>query len=206
MSHESGQAFPGTFAARSLAPRMSASFCPFCGKPAVAEASFCAACGKALPQAGAASPGARAASPGAGAAGGAAAPETEVYSLRPLAVRTLLELLICLLTLGLAFVFLWISRLGKRYLVTTQRIETRTGLATIHREHLDIFRIEDFEIDEPFFLRLRGAGNLRIYAGDKDEPLLVMEAIPGLAEVYETLRGLTREERRRNQVRVVEGM
>lgn len=206
MSRESGQAFPGTFAARSLASRMSASFCPFCGKPAVAQASFCAACGKALPQAGPASAAGRAPVPDAVPAKGAASAESQVFALRPLAVRTLLELVICLLTLGLAFVFLWISRLGRRYLVTTQRIETRTGLATIHREHLDIFRIEDFEVEEPFFLRLRGAGNLRIYAGDRDSPILVMEAIPGIAEVFETLRGLTREERRRNQVRVVEGM
>jgi uncharacterized membrane protein YdbT with pleckstrin-like domain len=180
---------------------MSAGYCPNCGAAAAAGASFCAACGKPL-----------AASP-AGAATAAAhpgarppdAPEAEVLEIRPLVVRTLLELLVCVLTLGIAWVVWWLARMRLRFVLTTQRIERREGLVTVRRTSLDLFRIEDFEVVEPFFLRMRGAGDLRIWSMDKDEPDLVMPAVPNVTEVYEKVRTLTRAERSRAQVRVIEG-
>lgn len=198
---------------------MSTSFCPFCGKPTSSGSAFCAACGKALTPA----PAARSAPSAAGgatatraatASGAASAsarvaavsqPEEEVFLLKPLVVRTLFEIVLSVLTLGIAWIFLWIARMGRRYRITTQRIETRHGVVTIRRDYTDLFRVEDFEIVEPFFLRMRGAGHLRIWTMDKDAPVLVLEAIPNVKEVYETLRTLTREERARNQVRVIEG-
>ena len=180
---------------------MSAGFCPNCGAAATAGARFCAACGKPLPGAPAAA--AQAAAPAA--THPPDAPEEQVFELRPLVVRTLLECVVCVLTLGVAWVVWWIARMRLRFVLTTQRIERREGIVTIRRTSLDLFRIEDFEIVEPFFLRLRGAGNLRIWSLDQDEPDLVLPAIPNVAEVYEKLRVLTREERSRARVRVVEG-
>jgi hypothetical protein len=195
------QPFPGTCQARTLRPVTSAGFCPNCGAAASAGAKFCAACGK--PLAAPADPGAAAAPAAVSRAADAA--ETEVCELRPLVVRTLFELLLCVLTLGIAWVILWLARMRLRFLLTTQRIERREGLVTIRRTSLDLFRIEDFEIVEPFFLRLRGAGNLRIWSMDQDEPDVVLPALPNVAEVYEKLRVLTRAERSRARVRVVEG-
>ena len=187
---------------------MNAGFCPNCGAAASLGARFCAACGKPLPATtAAAAPVATAAAPAepTAAASPSDAAESEVYELRPLVVRTLLEMVLCVLTLGVAWVVLWIARMRLRFVLTTQRIERREGLVTIRRTSLDLFRIEDFEIVEPFFLRLRGAGNLRIWSMDQDEPDLVLPALPNVAEVYERIRVLTREERTRARVRVVEG-
>jgi membrane protein YdbS with pleckstrin-like domain len=130
--------------------------------------------------------------------------ETPVLEIRPLVVRSVFELIVCVLTLGLGWVSLWVARLGRRYSITTQRIETRQGVFSVRRDFLEIFRIEDLEVDEPFFLRMRGAGHLRIWSMDESGPQLVLEAIPDVQNVYETVRKLTRDERGRNQVRVVE--
>ena len=129
-----------------------------------------------------------------------------MFELRPLVVRNFRELVLCILTLGIAWICYWIARMGRRYVITTQRVELREGITTKRRTALDIFRIEDFEVIEPFFLRMRGAGNLRIWSMDKSEPQIVLEAIPGVQAVYEKLREMTRDERGRNKVRVIEGM
>ncbi len=121
-------------------------------------------------------------------------------------MRTIFELLASIITLGIGWICLWVSRWGRRYMITTQRIECREGVVTVRRTSLDLFRVEDFEVIEPFFLRLRGAGNLRIWSMDKSEPEFLLEAIPDVQGVFEKLRELTRSERGRHQVRVVEGM
>jgi len=181
---------------------MSGGFCPRCGAVTTAEARFCAACGDALPRSAhadaARAPAARAAPP--------AAAETTVFELRPLVVRTVFELVASIVTLGIVWVCLWISRVGRRYRITTERIETRQGVATIESRFVDLFRIEDFELREPFYLRMRGAGDLVIRSMDKDEPVATLEAIPGVRDVYEKLRKLTGEERFKKGVRTIEGM
>jgi hypothetical protein len=176
-------------------------YCPGCGAAATSDARFCAACGEALGGPAQAPPPAPAPAPRR-----LDEPEIEVYAFRPLYVRTLVEFLICVLTLGLAWAFLAASRLGIRYRVTTQRIEVREGVVTHVSRFIDLFRIEDFEVEEPFFLRLRGAGNLILHSMDKDQPVAVLHAIPGVRAVYEKVRILTREERARRGVRVIEGL
>jgi hypothetical protein len=181
---------------------MSGGFCPQCGAAAAADARFCAACGKPLPRASAAVAPQPA---GSRAATAAAAAETVVFELRPLIVRTVFELFACVVTLGVVWICLWISRMGRRYRITTERIETRQGVETVESRFVDLFRIEDFELREPFWLRMRGAGDLVIRSMDKDEPVATLAAIPGVRDVYEKLRKLTGEERFRKGVRTIEG-
>ena len=184
---------------------MSPAFCPNCGASAAAGANFCASCGGRLAGAGpvAATPAAPAAA--ASVTQSPDAPETEVLEIHPLVVRSFFEVFACVVTLGIAWVVWWLARMRLRFVITTQRIESRVGLLTMRRTSLDLFRIEDFEVVEPLFLRLRGAGNLRIWSMDRDEPDLVLPAIPDVTAVCEKLRTLTRAERQRAQVRVVEG-
>jgi membrane protein YdbS with pleckstrin-like domain len=179
---------------------MSGGFCPQCGAAAAADAKFCAACGKPLGKP--AAPAAAAPAPPGGAS--SSAPEKTVFELRPLTVRTVFECFASVVTLGVVWVCLWIARMGLRYRVTTERIETRQGIVTIQSRFVDLFRIEDFELREPFFLRMRGAGDLVIRSMDEDQPIAALEAIPNVREVYETLRKLANDERAKKRVRVVE--
>jgi uncharacterized membrane protein YdbT with pleckstrin-like domain len=167
---------------------MSGGFCRFCGATTAPEARFCAGCGKAVPA----------------AAPVPAAPETAVFELRPLCVRTVGELLLCVITAGVAWLVLWLARMGLRYRVTSERIETREGIVNRRSRFIDLYRIEDFEVDEPFFLRMRGAGNLIVRSMDKDQPVAALLAVPNVRDVYERVRTLAREERARKGVRVLD--
>ena len=119
-------------------------------------------------------------------------------------IQTLVELFLALLTLGVAWVCLAIARHSVRYRITTQRIEIETGIASVTRRTVDLFRVQDFEVDQPFFLRMRGAGHLVVRSQDTTETEIVLRAIPKVREVHERLRELVAAERRRQHVRVVE--
>lgn len=202
---------------------MAANFCEACGQRLSPSARFCGGCGAAVGGGGGAGSGRESATspahastgrpagsggPGAdepgGAARGGSAPEETVLEFRSLIVTSVLRLLLCVLTLGIAWIVLRIRQGGLAYLVTTQRLEIRSGLFSIRRRSVDLFRIQDIEVTEPFFLRLRGAGQIRILAMDKAEPELLLDATPDVRSVHVTLRQLVQQERRRMNVRLIE--
>lgn len=185
------------------------TFCEGCGRKAADDARFCGGCGRPFEiPAGSAGAGSVAVRPASGVADvpapGAESPERTVHEIRPVAVRNVGEFLLAVLTLGLVWLWLWIVRRNVKYRITTQRIEIVSGLVTVTRRTTDLFRVNDLEVVEPFYLRMRGAGNLVVRAQDAGESELVLAAIPGVREVHETLRTLVAAERRRMHVKVFE--
>lgn len=179
-------------------------FCEGCGRRASADARFCGACGRPFAGPAGDAPGRPAPGPREAADAAPSGEEQIVFDLRGVAVRTVGEFVLCVLTVGLVWVWLAICRRRLRYRVTNQRIEIVSGIVTVTRRTTDLFRIHDLEVVEPFFLRMRGAGNLIVRAQDSGDPEIVLEAIPGVRNVHETLRKLVSDERRRMHVKVVE--
>jgi len=182
---------------------MASRFCEVCGRAASADARFCGACGRPLDAvADAADDGegedARPRGKGAGSA------EETVFELRPVAVRTVWMLLLCVVTVGIAYVVLLFRTRAILYRVTTQRLEVVTGYFSLTRRTVELFRVTDLEVREPFFLRMRGAGHLVVRTQDVGEAEVVLEAIPDVGPVHEAVRALVAGERRRLKVRVVE--
>lgn len=183
----------------------TAKYCEGCGRKASSDARFCGGCGRPF----AADDGAREETAVTGdepRAAAAPAVEESLFDLRPLAVQGFGELLLCLLTVGIAWLVLWLRRVWTRYRITSQRIEVRTGVLDRRRETIELFRVQDFEIREPLFLRLRAAGHLVIRSMDPEEGEIELRAVPGVQEVYETLRSTAITERERHRVRLLEGM
>lgn len=194
-----------------MPPSEARKFCDACGRPAAADARFCSGCGRGLtggarPEAAGAARAAADDEPAApsGAPSGAPPAEETVFELRSVAVASLGALLLCIVTVGIAWLVLLVMRMTVRYRISTQRIEMVTGIATQKRRTIELFRIHDFEIVEPFFLRMRGAGHLVIRSQDAGEPVVTLRAIPGVREVHERLRALVAAERRRNNVKLFE--
>lgn len=181
-----------------------------CGVTATAGARFCAACGAALRAASA--PDLPASRPVPAPDGGdrapatAPGPERELFVLRPLVLQTALELVLSVLTVGLWALALWLRRMQARYRITTQRIELKDGLVNVRRRTIELFRVQDFEVVEPLFLRLRGAGNLVIRSLDPEEHEVVLVAVPDVHTVYEQVRAASLASRRGERVRVFEGI
>lgn len=195
------------------APSEAAKYCERCGRKASPEARFCGGCGRPF-EAGSdsgegADPGVpRSPSPAAATAAPAAPvppeAETDVLTFRPLPVSSFLEAGLCVLTLGLAWVVLKLLRLRSSYRITSQRIEIRTGFLDVTRRNVELYRVQDLELREPLFLRLRGSGEIVVRSMDVGEPEILLDAVPDAAAVHDTLRRLVTEERRRTHVRLIE--
>lgn len=183
----------------------AARFCANCGAELPDGARFCPACG--TPRAGAspAQPTSSPADPKRPTDPAQRTAEEELFEFRPLAVQSFWHLLLAILTVGIAWLVLWISRLTTTYRITTERIEIRTGLFNVTRRTIELFRVEDVEIQEPLFLRLRDAGTLVIRSQDAGEPELEMAGVPSVRVLHERLREEVRREREEQRVRLMEG-
>ncbi len=187
-------------------------FCEGCGKQAAASARFCGGCGDAFPEPEAAEPtepetsGGGGRSGGAGEAPAASAEERELFNTGPLPVQSFVELGLCILTFGIAWLFLWIRRIDTRYWITDERIEVTTGVFHKTTAAVELFRIQDYELVEPLFLRLRGSGHVVVRSMDPEEGEITLRALPDAQLVYETLRKMALGERGKHNVRLLEGM
>jgi len=99
----------------------------------------------------------------------------------------------------IVFLSFYFKRLGIRYNITTQRIILERGVLSKVQESLELFRIDHFEIDKPFGMRLMGQCALRIFTSDAELERFSIYGVPGLENLANTLRECQlRERSRRN--------
>lgn len=95
----------------------------------------------------------------------------------------------------------WLVTRATVYELTSQRLRVTSGILHRKLEELELFRVKDYTMDQPLWLRLFGLGNLTMMTSDLTCPKVVMEAIAGVNEVRETLRNAVQAERDRKRVR-----
>ena len=79
-----------------------------------------------------------------------AASEELLYEGYPSVVPSLGALLLCIVTLGIALLVLWVRARGKHYRITSQRIVIDLGLFSKKMEQVDLYRITDYVVERPF--------------------------------------------------------
>jgi len=94
----------------------------------------------------------------------------------------------------------WVTKCTT-YELTTQRLRIRTGILSRKVDELELFRVRDYSIEQPFLLRLVGLGNLTMVTSDATTPTVAMRAIPAVEAVREKLRTAVQNERDRKRVR-----
>ena len=77
--------------------------------------------------------------------------------------------------------------------VTNERVRWRRGLVTKRTDELELYRVMDVSLVEPFLLRLVGAGNIEVTSADASTPRLTLPAVKGAAELREHLRNAIEE-------------
>ncbi len=98
----------------------------------------------------------------------------------------------------------WIENRCRVYEVTTQRIRIASGVFTKRTEELELYRVNDTSMLEPFWYRQFGAGNIILTTNDISNPTLTLEAIKGAANLREEIRKNVEICRDRKRVRVTE--
>lgn len=98
----------------------------------------------------------------------------------------------------------WIATRCIRYLITDQRVKITTGLLSRHTSEIELYRVRDYSVIEPFWLRLVGCGHIVLVTSDRTNPQIVLRAVSGAAALKDQIRRYTEQMRQRRGVRDLE--
>lgn len=98
----------------------------------------------------------------------------------------------------------WIQLRSRIYELTTERLRVMQGVITRRTEELELYRVVDVSLVEPFFLRWLGLGNLVITTNDRSTPVVTIPAIRDVRRLREELRTWVEACRDRKRVRLTE--
>lgn len=98
----------------------------------------------------------------------------------------------------------WIGTGCQRYEVTSERVKLTTGLLSRRSSELELYRVRDYSLVEPFWLRLVGCGNIVLVTADRTSPHFVLHAVPHAATLKDQIRVHTERMRQRRGVRDLE--
>lgn len=101
----------------------------------------------------------------------------------------------------LMWVFRWWATKCLSYELTTQRLRIRSGIFSRHVDELELYRVKDYSMQQPFFLRLVGLGNITLVTSDATTPTVNIRAVSGVEDIREKLRTAVQSERDRKRVR-----
>lgn len=102
------------------------------------------------------------------------------------------------------FIIKWINTRARVYQVTTERIKITDGVFNRKTEEVELYRVRDYKLTEPFWLRLFGLGNIVISTTDNSSPTVVLEAVRDPNGRREELRKYVELCRDKKRVRITE--
>jgi uncharacterized membrane protein YdbT with pleckstrin-like domain len=126
--------------------------------------------------------------------------EKPLFEGHPAVVTSVDRWLLVVLTIGIAYIVLWLKSLSTTYEITNQRIRIERGLLSKTKENVELFRIDDFDVHKPLGMRLVGHCQLRLRSSDPNQQTVTIEGIPGLEELADTLRECSLRERKRRRI------
>ena len=90
----------------------------------------------------------------------------------------------CLLVIPIPWaIWAWLKTKNRTYTLTSERLMIRSGVFNIATETLELYRVRDLQIMEPFWLRLWGLKNLHLITTDSTTPELVLDYIPSALDL-----------------------
>lgn len=95
----------------------------------------------------------------------------------------------------------WVSTRCLRYEITTERAKITTGLLSRQTQEIELYRIRDYSVVEPFWLRLVGCGDVVLASADRSSPSFVLRAVPRARWLKDEIRTHTERMRQRRGVR-----
>lgn len=96
----------------------------------------------------------------------------------------------------------WIMTKMHEFEITSERIIETKGVFTRKIDDIELYRVKDIRIEQPFIYRMFGLFNLTVISSDRSLPVLEMKAIINGKQVREDLRKAV--EKRRDEKRARE--
>lgn len=72
----------------------------------------------------------------------------------------------------------WLIVRARQYQLTTERLLTSYGILSKTTDSLELYRVKDLRITQPFSLRLFGLENIEMTTSDQSTPVLVIDHVP----------------------------
>ena len=89
------------------------------------------------------------------------------------------------------------------FTITTERLLIEEGIFSKTQDTLELYRIRDLQVQQPFWQRLFGLENIRLIATDMTTESVLLDYIPSQLNLRDKFRSLVEECRRRKGVREV---
>lgn len=104
------------------------------------------------------------------------------------------------------FIILWRWLVVKniKYELATERLKTRRGVINKNMDDLELYRVRDYKLEQPIFLRIFSLGNITLQTSDKSHFTVTIRAIPNGDELRELLRNAVEACRVKKGVRAVD--
>lgn len=101
-------------------------------------------------------------------------------------------------------VWRWLVVRCTEYELSSERLRIRRGVLNKVTEEVELYRVKDTTLMEPFFLRMFSVGNIILHTSDRTHPIQVLEAVADPRDVKEKIRGLVEIQRRVKGVREID--
>ena len=88
--------------------------------------------------------------------------------------------------------------------ITNQRIIEEKGVLSKTTNELELFRVKDLKLDQPFFLRIVGLSNIILLTSDRTNKRYLIEGVDNGKELREKLRVSVEKRRDEKKVREVD--
>lgn len=108
-----------------------------------------------------------------------------------------------LVTLPMA-IWLYVSTKKTIYRLTNQRFICERGVFSTVADELELYRVRDTTVSQPFLIRLFGLGHIDIVTTDKSDPNVRIKGITDAKEVREIMRTHVEARRLATKTRDVE--
>ena len=92
----------------------------------------------------------------------------------------------------------------KIFELTTQRFKITSGVFSKVTETLELYRVKDIEMRQPFLSRLVGVENVQMTTSDTSSPFVLIEAVPSSIGLADKLRNQVEIIRQQKRVREID--
>jgi uncharacterized membrane protein YdbT with pleckstrin-like domain len=135
--------------------------------------------------------------------------EELVWSGSPSQIINLPVYVVCTLLFWLVVpiffaVWKWLVVHNIRYELTSERLRVRRGVLNKELDEIELYRVRDYRLEQPFFLRIFSLGNVTITSTDVSNPIVTLRAVSDSERVRERVRHSVEECRTQKRVRAID--
>ena len=90
------------------------------------------------------------------------------------------------------------------YEVTSQRLKIKTGVLNQTINELELYRVRDYQVQKPFFLRIFNLGHLVLITSDKSNDTIQLNAIKDVEKISDLIRNQVESAREKTKTREID--